>query len=329
VTRNWNITIIVLNWNGRAFIGGCLDALLAQTYPNYSITVVDNASSDDSIDFIRERFPQIEIICSHKNLGFAAGNNIALRRAEDDLIALVNPDVILPADWLQIMVNQMALNEQIGIAGCKLLYPESNLIQHAGGFVTHPLGLPGHHGFSEKDQGQYNTERDVEYVIGAGMCIRRRMLDEIGLFDEGFFLFFEDADLCFRARNAGYRIAYIPEAVAYHSESVTTKKGSPSYLRRFHTSRWRWLIKHFEPMEIIKDTMEAESDWLSICYLQERIAAGYAYASTMAHFDEIIQARISDKYLNQEPLTEATQNRFVKALELYINRLSENSRWMI
>ena len=132
------VSVIVLNWNGRALIEDCLEALLAQTYPYYSIIVVDNASSDDSVAFVKERFPQIDVFRTFKFLGIVEGNNLAIQRVEDDLIAIVDPNVTFPADWLEEMVNQMLLNEQIGIAGCKLLYPETNLIQHGGGFITHP-----------------------------------------------------------------------------------------------------------------------------------------------------------------------------------------------
>lgn len=146
---------------------------------------------------------------------------------------LLNPDVGLAPGTLAALAEALAADPRIGIAGAKLWYPDGETIQHAGGFITHPQALPGHYGIGAVDAGDYNTPRNVDYVIGAATALRRSMLDGIGLLDEGYFLYFEDADLCARARRAGYRVVYWPAATGVHVESATAAKGSFAYLHRF------------------------------------------------------------------------------------------------
>lgn len=266
-------------------------AIADQDYPPDNVLLVDNASTDDSVAFVRERFPWVTVRENGGNVGFAAGNNVALRELTADIIVLINPDVILSPGCLAALARVMSADAAIGIAGCKLWYPDRLHIQHAGGFITHPRAMPGHYGVGERDQGQHDIVRDVEYVIGAAAAIRREMLQNIGLMDEGFFLFFEDVDLCKRALRAGYRVVYTPQATGSHVESATTAKGSFAYLQRFHTGRWRYLLKQFPMEEIIGATLETESAWLDQLASSERRAVGLAYLATKRRLPEIWTAR--------------------------------------
>ena len=161
-----SLTVIVLNWNGRSYLPSCLHALADQDYPTFQTVLVDNASTDDSVAFVQTHFPQTTIIQNKTNLGFAAGNNVALRQLQTDMAVLLNPDVVLAPDALRQMALVMQQDPQIGIVGCKLHYPGGRLIQHAGGYLTPPQAMPGHFGILEEDKGQYDAQRDVEYVIG-------------------------------------------------------------------------------------------------------------------------------------------------------------------
>ncbi|HRO91326.1 MAG TPA: glycosyltransferase, partial [Promineifilum sp.] len=154
-----------------------------------------------------------------------------------------------------------------------------------------PQALPGHYGIGAVDAGDYDTPRDVEYVIGAATALRRSLLDEIGLLDEGYFLYFEDADLCARARRAGHRVAYWPAATGIHVESATAAKGSFAYLHRFHSGRWRYLLKHFPAAEIIHETLPAEVAWLERLAPTERRAVSLAWLSTRSQLPQILAAR--------------------------------------
>ena len=285
------LSVIILNWNGRPYLESCLVSLEAQTLAPDRIILVDNGSSDGSVAFVRERFPLVSIRENGGNLGFAAGNNTALRDEASGIVVLLNPDVVLSPDALSTMVAAMTADATIGVIGCKLWYPGGELIQHAGGHITHPQALPRHDGIGERDEGQYEVARDVEYVIGAAAALRVSMLDQIGLMDEGFFLYFEDVDLCTRAHQAGYRVVYLPQATAIHVESATAVRGSFAYLQRFHAGRWRYLLKHFPAEEMAGPTLAAEADWLDRLAGPERRAVSLAYLTTMRHLPAIWAAR--------------------------------------
>jgi len=175
------LSVIILNWNGRPYLEACLVSLEAQTFAPDRIILVDNGSSDGSVAFVRERFPQVIVRENGGNLGFAAGNNAALRDVTADVVVLLNPDVVLSPDALSALAEVMTADATIGIIGCKLWYPGGDLIQHAGGYITHPQALPRHYGIGERDEGQYEVARDVEYVIGAAAALRSSMIDRIGL----------------------------------------------------------------------------------------------------------------------------------------------------
>lgn len=285
------VTVCILNWNGRAYLEACLNAVFAQSQSPERVILADNASTDDSVAFVREHYPQVEIRKNGGNLGFAAGNNAALRDLSTGMALLLNPDVVLSPDCLTVLSKAMAGDPAIGIAGCKLWYPDGITIQHGGGLITHPRAMPGHFGIREVDEGQCDEVRDVDYVIGAAMAIRRDVLQNIGLLDDGFFLFFEDTDLCARATEAGYRVTYLPAATGIHIESATAAKGSFTYLVRFHSGRWRYLLKHFAIGEIIDGALPEEAAWLERLGAEERRAAGLAYLITRRQLLEIWSAR--------------------------------------
>lgn len=283
--------IILLNWNGRDYLDECLTNLLAQDTLPSKITLVDNGSTDGSVAFVRTTFPSVVIHENDANLGFAAGNNPALQAATADIAVLLNPDVMVAPDWLRRLTTRFEQDAAITVAGCKLWYPDGQTIQHAGGYITPPQAMPGHFGIGEIDTGQWDEPRDCDYVIGAALGLRTAVLPELGLLDEGYFLYYEDVDLCARARRAGGRVCYEPAATAIHVESATAVKGSFNYLRRFHTGRWRYLLKQMPGETIVDETFPAERDWLARIDIDERLAAALAYQATHASLDEIWQAR--------------------------------------
>jgi GT2 family glycosyltransferase len=313
------LSVCILNWNGRAFLEDCLRSLYAQDFPVARVLVVDNGSTDDSIPFLRERFPKLAIHETGGNLGYAAGNNVALRESAADVVFLLNPDVVLSPGCLSAVAAAMAGDPSIGIAGCKLWYPGDNGLQHAGGYITHPQAFPGHYGIGERDEGQYNDVRDVDYVIGAAVAIRRELVERIGLLDEGYFLYFEDVDFCARARAAGFRVAYLPGATAAHVESATAIKGSFAYLQRFHAGRWRYLLKHFAEEELIQSTLPAEMAWLAGIDEGERRAAALAYLATLRGSPGIWLARERD---GAGPVSPAAR----EALQEGLSRLRTRAR---
>lgn len=288
------VTLIVLNWNGRALLGDCLRSLLAVDYPDLRVVLVDNASSDDSVSFVRDHFPQVEVIALRENRGFGAGNNAALRQLSTDIAVLVNPDVVVGRDWLRPLIQPLIKDETIGITGSRLVYP-SGALQHAGGRVLPPIGRTSQNEDSD-------TPRDVDYIIGASLAIHRRALAQVGLFDEGYFLYYEDADLCARVQRAGLRVVYVPESHAIHHESALTQKLSPAYLYHFHLGRWRYLLKHLDPATLLHETFPAENKFWSQTDYSWRPHIGRAYRTTLQTLPEILHARKHDG------ATEMTEN---------------------
>jgi len=285
-------SVIVLAWNGREYLETCLNAVFAQDYPDFEVIVVDNGSTDGSADFVAERFPQARLIRNERNLGFAAGNNVGLRAATGDVLVLLNQDTQVQPGWLRAMVTALA-DPTIGIVGCKLLYPDGT-IQHAGAYLTDVRGSPEHIGWREPDRGQYNQSLDVEFVTGAALGLTRITLERIGYLDEGFApVYYEDVDWCYRAREAGLRVVYWPDAVAIHCEgSSTPQMGDYGHRLAYHYGRLRLLLKH-KPLDWLeREFTPAEISWVRrIDRMGEVLSARAAYLRAMFALPEILPCR--------------------------------------
>lgn len=291
-------SIIVLNYNGQSLLYDCLAALQTSvgSSPQAEIIIVDNASAESPHSFLQHNFPTVKLIENPSNIGFGAGNNVAIRQSDGDFIVLVNPDVIVSPNFIANLLAPFS-DPAIGVVGSKLHYPDGNIIQHAGGYLISPRALPMHFGVGEVDHGQYETAREVEYVIGAAIAFRRSMLDEIGLFDEGFFLFFEEVDLCFRARAAGWKVRYEPSAVATHIESATVGKRSFFYYQQLHKGRLRFVTKHFSDQEL-ENLVAAEIPHLAETFNLERLALQLAYQHILATTQSNFVARQMQRLLD-------------------------------
>ena len=226
VQNGTSIAIIVLNWNGRDLTLDCLRTLDAVATPRVRIIVVDNASTDGSAGAVREQFPRVTLIENVETLGFAAGNNVWIRRALDDgadFILLLNNDTVVAPDFAEHLLKAMLAAPDIGITAPKIYYAEpKNQIWFAGGEISMWRGSARHTGIRETDRGQYDRERDIDYATGCAFLVRRAVFEKIGGLDPGYRAYFEDADFCVRARRAGYRIRYIPPARVWHRISAST-----------------------------------------------------------------------------------------------------------
>ncbi len=288
-----SVAIVVLNWNAGNLLIPCLKSIFSQTYSDFQLWVVDNGSTDGSFERAQKRFPQATFAQNGDNIGFAAGNNRALAQINADVIILVNPDTVMEADWLDNLLAALELDATIGVAGCKIFYPDGKL-QHVGGILSPEQGMPAYIGQYEADVGQHDQVRDCDYLMGSAFAIRREMMAEIGLLDEGYFLYFEEADYCARARQAGWRTVVAPAARLTHVESATRPQRDLLYLQRFHLSRWRYLLKHTLVGDLLDVTLPAEKKWLSSRRLVERKAVGAAYLETILRLPAIRVARLRD-----------------------------------
>jgi len=257
------ISVLVLSYNGKSYLEECLRSVLAQSHPPYQLIVVDNASSDGSPELVGERFPQVALIRNRRNLGYAGGMNVGLREARGEVIALLNQDAAVQENWLVELARAFEMDMKIGIAGCKILFPDGRTIQHAGGIMRNPQALPDHYGYGQPDEGQYDRMREVDYVTGAALAVRKAALKDAGYFDEAFFPgYYEEVDLCFRAREAGYKVVYLPQAVVIHHESTTMKRDSYNYHRAMHRNRLRFILKWYSLRQLQEDFYPTEKEWL-------------------------------------------------------------------
>ncbi|MDP8214247.1 MAG: glycosyltransferase family 2 protein [Candidatus Euphemobacter frigidus] len=242
------VSVIVLTCNGREHLEECLNALKAQTYPRREVILVINGSEDGSAEFVRERFGDFaRIIELPENIGYTGGNNAGLRDARGEYIALLNDDTRVDPSWLEAMVEALRDRPGYGLAACKILsYYRPEIIDNVG-HIFYRDGTFRGRGRLEVDRGQYDREEEVLSPSGCAFLIRKEALDEVGFFDEEFFIYGDDAELSLRIRLAGWKVIYVPSAVVYHKYSATTGAYSP--FKAFLVERNRiWLtIKYFPP----------------------------------------------------------------------------------
>lgn len=239
---NPKVSIIVVTFNSADTIRCTMESILEQTFQEYEIIVLDNASKDNTLGIVAELLGgwngRYNIIASDLNLGFAEGNNRALKNATGEYVALVNPDAVAEKNWLGNLVIEMEDSPEVGICASKIINHDSELIDSAGdGFAMSFRGFKRGEGLGP------NAFCNKEYVFGACACAalyRRTMLDKIGFFDPIFFLIHEDTDLNFRAQLSGWKVLYVPSAVVYHK--VRSSIGLMSDLAIYYSVRNKELL---------------------------------------------------------------------------------------
>jgi GT2 family glycosyltransferase len=224
--------VIVPNWNGVADLAECLDSLIAQTLKPH-IIVVDNGSTDGSVELVESHYPGVELIKHSKNRGYAGGVNPGFQRAIEsgvDYAAPFNNDAVADKQWLEQLVKHLDKHPHVGIAACKLLNADGTALDSTGDYYT-VWGLPYPRGRGETNLDKYDHQTEIFAASGGASLYRVSMLEQIGLLDEDFFAYYEDVDLSFRAQLAGYKVAYVPAAKAYHQISATSSriKGFATY----------------------------------------------------------------------------------------------------
>jgi GT2 family glycosyltransferase len=256
------VSIIIPAWNGKNYIEDCLISVFSQDYSDFEVIVVDNASNDSTPDRVAEHFPSVKLIRNEHNLGYAGGCNVGLKVARGDVLVLLNQDTIVAPEWLGTLCIALS-DRRVGIAGCRIFYPDGETIQHAGGWIEWPVGAAHHYGQGEPDSEAWNIARKVEYVTGAAMAIKREVLETVGFLDEEFWpAYFEDADFCVRVREAGYEVWYIPSATLTHVETGSLTEQSLVW-QLYHRGRLRFVLKHIPPDKFLKDFVSAEERYQS------------------------------------------------------------------
>ena len=230
-----SVLVVVVNFNGGTLLGQCLDSLSRQAFRDFRTVVVDNASTDGSADDLETAFPGVAVIRSANNLGFAAGNNLAIREADDTpFIALLNPDAIAQPDWLQCLVNAANEHPDFALFGSRMYANAQHTILDGVGDAYHVCGLPWRVGHGQQAHGRYLENHEIFAPCAAAALYRREVFDATGGFDEEFFCYVEDVDLGFRARLAGMRALYVADAVVEHAGSGLVGKHSDFQLYHGH-----------------------------------------------------------------------------------------------
>lgn len=228
-----SVAIVILNWNGRKFLEQFLPSVVASVYNNKRIIVADNASTDDSVAFVKAQYPQIEIIINESNEGFAKGYNTALQQVQSDYYVLLNSDVEVAANWIIPVIDLMETDAMIAACQPKLLaWHKKNQFEYAGasGGWLDTFGYPFMRGrvfdICEEDKGQYNTAQQCFWASGAALFVKARLYHQLGGLDEYFFAHQEEIDFCWRMQLAGYKIYVQPASVVYHVGGGTLPKGN-------------------------------------------------------------------------------------------------------
>lgn len=245
-------SVIVLNYNGKIHLKDCLASLAKQSYQNYETILVDNASQDDSIDFVKKNFPFVKIIENDQNSGTAGGFNFGAKFARHEYMLFLANDVEVEPNLLEEMMRTIRLEPSIAICGAKeFKFNERNTIS-CFGLMLDIYGFPYVIGHNKKDNGQYDTIKDA---IPTGTCllIKRHVFEEIGGFDNEYFSLSDEVDLCWRAKLAGYRILVTPYTKLYHKVSATLGKSKRSRLRYMSERNiMRMLLKNYSALTLIK-----------------------------------------------------------------------------
>jgi GT2 family glycosyltransferase len=229
--RGPRVSVVIPNWNGAVWLVRCLRSLRDQSYRDFELILVDNASTDDSRLVLEREYPEARWVPLSHNRGFAAAVNAGIRVARGDLIALLNNDTEVEPGWLASLVDALDRRPDVAFAASRMRSAsDRNRIDGAGDAMNW-YASPSKIGMQELDDGRFDVEREVFGACAGAAIYRRELFGEIGLFEESFFAYIEDVDVSFRAQLAGLRCLYVPAAVVYHVGSATAGRNSSFALR--------------------------------------------------------------------------------------------------
>ena len=242
-------SIIIPNWNGIHHLPDCLDALRAQTYGQTEVILVDNGSTDGSQAFVTEHYPEVHLLELERNLGLTGGNNIGFDAARGEILISLNNDTEAHPRFIEALVTALIEQPEAGMAAAKMLLFDRRDHIHSAGDGYGQDGIPFNRGVWQRDEGQFDEPGWIFGGCGGAVAYRRAMLDDIGMFDESFFMYCEDVDLNWRAQLAGWRCWYAPQAVVYHKLSATG--GGP--IASYYTGRnTLWVIAKNYPGTLLR-----------------------------------------------------------------------------
>jgi len=241
------VSIIIVNYNGKELLQKCLDSLLKVNYDNFEIILVDNNSTDGTVEFITKNYPSLIIIKLDSNKGFAEPNNVAAKISKGKYLLFLNNDTVVTPNFISEMVKVMETDKKIAICQSLLLKPDGS-VDSSGDFIDH-LGVV----YNSKTK--IDEIREVSSARGASMLVRSDIFEKLDGFDQKFFITFEDVDLCWRSWILGYRVLIIPTSIVYHEGGITIKKIKSEIAFHGFKNQLAMKITNFEPILAIRNMM--------------------------------------------------------------------------
>ena len=253
------LTVVVVSYNVARLLEACLGSLrqsiaAAPEVPT-RVVVVDNASRDGSAALVRECFPEFELRALDQNLGFSGGNNVALREARSPFVLLLNPDTEVRGDAPAALVRFLEGHPRAGAVGGRLIYPDGRFQHSAFAFPTLAMSFldffPVNHRLTDSrangryPRSWYERPFQIDHPLGACLMVRRQVLDQVGLMDDGYFMYAEEVDLCWRIKQAGWQIWYTPDATIVHHQAASTRQFRGEMVVQLHRSRYRFFEKSY------------------------------------------------------------------------------------
>lgn len=275
-----DLTIVIVNWNTRQLLLDCLAAVPGATAGIIAETwVVDNGSSDGSVEAVRAQFPTVHIIANQDNRGFATANNQAIRVSSGRHVLLLNSDTIARPESLSRLVRFLDAHPEVGIAGSRLLNADGSLQPSWAMFPSIPTELVGK---KVRIRRRYPTvdgslAYSTDWIDGAVLMIRRSILDQVGLMDESYFMYTEEVDWCYRTRRAGWKVCYLPDSEVVHFGGQSSKKAATRMKAELYLSKLRFFGKHYGPMPTVTLGLG-----LQAIFLGKAILGGAILAATSA-----------------------------------------------
>lgn len=247
------VSVIVINFNGLNFLGPCLSSLEKLAYRNYEVILLDNNSSDNSVNFVKEYFPWVKVLALDRNYGFAEGNNKAAEIASGKYIAFLNNDTEVDTKWLTELIRVAELDENIGICTSKIyLLGQGRLLNSVGGTIN-LIGQGWDKGYLEEDFGQYDQITDVFDPCGAAFLIRKHVGSLIGYFEKSHFAYYEDVDIGWKTWLFGYKVVFVPNAIVYHKWRGTFCDVNSTFkIFLYERNRIMTFIRNFSTLTMIK-----------------------------------------------------------------------------
>ena len=248
------VSVIVVNYNGKKWLKKCFDSLSSQTYKNLELIFVDNSSSDGSVEFVKSKYPSVKIVELSENYGYAIGNNRGYQVSSGGYIVLLNNDTYVEDTYIQEFLDNINSKPKIAVIQSKIvLMDQPGLIDSAGSFLT-DFSLLYHLGFKKPSNlNLYNSAYPVFSVKGASIMIKKEVIENVGLFDEEFWSYYEETDFCHRVWIAGYECWYFPTPICYHALGSTSSLMKNDFVQ-FHNFKNKLLsmLKNFETTSLIR-----------------------------------------------------------------------------